>query len=348
MPELNNLLIALASCGASAIVLACLIRSKASALLLDKPNHRSMHTQSTPRIGGLVFIPISFLICAVTIAPTNHWRSGAIFLLAFALVFFLGVLDDRLGLSARIRLIAQFIAGVLAWLAIQLASQDFDMRPVIAAPLISGEVKFLPLIIAMFFVLMIVWSINLVNFMDGINGLVGGVSLAGICCLVWYIPNGSIKTALYALGGSLVAFIYFNAFAKKVFMGDAGSTSLGLILGALNTWGITVGYWDPLIAFVTFAPLLIDATLTLIGRILRGERFWEAHRSHIYQRLVSERSLSHLQVSALYSMATMSGCLLLTTVHLSPTLMRYSVAFVILFTYICIYYILNRWISTKN
>jgi UDP-N-acetylmuramyl pentapeptide phosphotransferase/UDP-N-acetylglucosamine-1-phosphate transferase len=344
MSLIENFSYVILGCLITGFILRRLLKIQFGQTLLDKPNHRSLHTVPTPRIGGLVFVPVSTLL-----GLTNQFDklSNLILIVPFAaavlFIFTLGIIDDRRGLSALRRLFLQFISASLCWFGILLATQSLGIVNIIWD-------SFNPwfYITSLLAIVLITWSINLVNFMDGANGLVASISIVGLACLSFLIPDQKVRLSVLALIGSLIAFLYFNLVAKKIFMGDAGSTCLGLTLGTLCIWGVIAQYWEWTFALITFAPLLFDASLTLFRRILKRERFWEGHRSHLYQRLIFECNFSHLRVSVWYSLASATGFFVLYATLASSLLMRYSAAVLVGVTYICTYYILNRWISAKK
>jgi UDP-N-acetylmuramyl pentapeptide phosphotransferase/UDP-N-acetylglucosamine-1-phosphate transferase len=339
--QIEQFSFAILGCFLTACVIPILLKLKFSQSLLDKPNHRSMHTIPTPKIGGLVFIPVSFLICLISqINNLANLKLLAPFAVALFITYALGAADDRLGLTAIRRLFLQFASAFLCWFGVFLMTNSLAS--------ISSALGPWFFVFSCAAIVLIVWSINLVNFMDGANGLVALVSSVGLLCLATLVPDQKIRIAIFGLLGSLMAFLYFNVVAKKIFMGDAGSTCLGLIIGTFCFWGAIENHWDWPVGLITFGPLLFDSTLTLIGRVFKGERFWEGHRSHLYQRLISECKLSHLRVSVYYALATATGFFVICVTLSSSLLMRYSAAALVGVTYICIYYILNRWISAKK
>ncbi len=344
MSLIQNFSYAILGCLVTGIILQLLLKSQFVQTLLDKPNHRSLHTVPTPRIGGLVFVPVSALLgLTIQFDKLSNLILIAPFTIAVFFIFILGVIDDRRGLSASRRLFLQFVSATICCFGIFLATKSLGIVNII------GD-SFNPwfYLASLLAIVLITWSINLVNFMDGANGLVASVSIVGLACLSLLIPDQKVRISVLVLVGSLIAFLYFNLVAKKIFMGDAGSTCLGLTLGTLCIWGVIAQYWNWTVALITFAPLLFDASLTLLRRILKRERFWEGHRSHLYQRLISEGNFSHLRVSVCYSLASATGFFIIYATLASSLLMRYSAAVLVGVTYICTYYILNRWISAKK
>lgn len=230
-------------------------------LPLDKPNARSLHETPVPRTGGLA---VMIAVMAAGLALGSPWITlGCV--LGLAVVSFV---DDRGGLPARIRFLAQAIAATL-WLVFTLPDTPLWLLPVL--------------------LLSIVWVTNLYNFMDGMDGLAGGMSVFGFGgYAIAYWISGHTQPALFALSITAVAlaFVRFNFHPARVFMGDVGSIPLGFLAAAIGIEGWRNGAWPIWFPVAVFSPFIFDATVTLMRRAIRGERVWEAHRSHYYQRLV--------------------------------------------------------------
>ena len=137
--------------------------------------------------------------------------------------------------------------------------------------------------------LFIVWMTNLYNFMDGSDGLAGGMALFGFS---FYGIAGlmhedeTFAMMNFSVGAAALGFLYHNFYPAKIFMGDAGSIPLGFLAAAFGVWGWQQGYWPFWFPILVFSPFVADATLTLLKRARRGEKLAQAHRSHYYQRLV--------------------------------------------------------------
>jgi UDP-N-acetylmuramyl pentapeptide phosphotransferase/UDP-N-acetylglucosamine-1-phosphate transferase len=137
--------------------------------------------------------------------------------------------------------------------------------------------------------LAVAWMINLYNFMDGADGLAGGMAVIGFCA--YAAAAGLAGDALIAMmslcvAAAAAAFLMFNFPPARIFMGDSGSIPMGFLAAALGLLGWRDGSWPLWFPLIVFAPFVVDASVTLVRRALRGERFWQAHRSHYYQRLV--------------------------------------------------------------
>jgi UDP-N-acetylmuramyl pentapeptide phosphotransferase/UDP-N-acetylglucosamine-1-phosphate transferase len=133
------------------------------------------------------------------------------------------------------------------------------------------------------------WMTNLYNFMDGSDGLAGGMALFGFAAYAlggWISGDLVLATVSASVAAAAAAFLVFNFPPARVFMGDAGSIPLGFLAAALGLAGWRQGLWPLGFPLLVFSPFIVDASMTLARRILRGERFWRAHKTHYYQRVV--------------------------------------------------------------
>jgi UDP-N-acetylmuramyl pentapeptide phosphotransferase/UDP-N-acetylglucosamine-1-phosphate transferase len=249
------------------------------ALPLDRPGARSLHQRPTATAGGMglligacagvgsawpVFAPTGemvYVACAVVLLAAISW------------------VDDWRGVPASLRLAAHVGAAALllpAELAHVAAGQGL-------LPLVSGW-----LVLAGELVL-VVWMTNLFNFMDGMDGFAGGMAAIGFGALALAAAQAAF-VPLVVVAGALAAaslgFLPFNVPPARIFMGDCGSIPLGYLVAALGLWGSRAEAFPLWLPVLVFSPFIVDATVTLLARVWRGERFWEAHRSHYYQRLV--------------------------------------------------------------
>jgi UDP-N-acetylmuramyl pentapeptide phosphotransferase/UDP-N-acetylglucosamine-1-phosphate transferase len=138
-------------------------------------------------------------------------------------------------------------------------------------------------------ILAIVWMSNLYNFMDGSDGLAGGMALIGFGTLsiaAALAGQWPLALACAAIASASAGFLAHNFPPARVFLGDAGSVPLGFLAAGLGLHGVMTGAWPLAVPFLAFAPFILDASATLARRVVRGEPFWKAHRSHYYQRLV--------------------------------------------------------------
>jgi Fuc2NAc and GlcNAc transferase len=245
--------------------------------MVDIPNARSSHVDPTPRGGGLSFV-FCFLLSVIYLFFYNFISIH----LAVALVgagFFIsliGFLDDRNDVSAKWRLVGHFLVSVFA-------VYGLGGMPAIA---IFGWNMTAGLIANLLAVLYLVWLLNLYNFMDGIDGI-AAVEALTVClggALLYYLSgNNSAAFLPLSLAMAVGGFLFWNFPPAKIFMGDAGSGFLGLVIGILSIQAVMVKinfFWAWLILLGVF---IVDATVTLLLRGMRGEVLFEAHRSHAYQ-----------------------------------------------------------------
>ena len=230
--------------------------------MLDHPNARSLHARPVPRIGGIA-IMAGIAAAAAWLHAFPAWLAIA---LALALVSFI---DDLRGLPVFARLASHF-AAALAMLAF--------LPITVAWPL------------ALFFVLGTVWMTNLYNFMDGSDGLAGGMAVIGFACYgaaAWTGGEYPLALGLLSVAAAALGFLVLNFPPARVFLGDSGSIPLGFLAAAVGILGWRVyGLWPWWFPALVFSPFAVDATMTLAKRAARREPVWRAHRDHYYQRLV--------------------------------------------------------------
>lgn len=242
------------------LLIAWMLRAR-EGLPLDVPNRRSLHVLPVPRSGGIAMMAGVFAGFALMQTPLAVVLSAAV-LVAFS------HFDDALGLPVWLRLVVQVAAAT---------GFAYGTLPAMALPLL------VPLILG------ILWMTNLYNFMDGADGLAGGMTLLGFSFLgtgAWMSGDEAlaIDCAIVAAAGG--AFLLFNFPPARLFMGDAGSIPLGFLAAAFAVAGWRDGDWPSWFPAAAFAPFITDATLTLVKRLASGDRIWEAHNQHYYQRLV--------------------------------------------------------------
>ncbi|OAN50379.1 glycosyl transferase [Paramagnetospirillum marisnigri] len=245
--------------------------------ILDHPNDRSSHSLPTPRGGGLAVTPVMAAgLVLVAFASPGYvavLAAGALLLMALSWV------DDRQGLPPGPRLALQ--AGVIAATLLGLESQTLvfgGALPLWADRLLTGFGW--------------LWFVNLTNFMDGIDGITG-VETASIGLGIALVGDGLEPQALVVAGCGL-GFLVWNWHPARIFLGDSGSIPLGFVLGGLLIHLAGRGHLAA--ALILPGYYLADATITLLWRLKDGEKIWQAHRRHFYQRAV-QGGKSHAQVS---------------------------------------------------
>jgi len=266
---------------------------------VDQPNARSSHVIPTPRNGGKAIM----LAVLAALPWTGVFKDTSLLAVVSlgVLMSILGLIDDARNLPARIKLVVQVLLAVAA---ISLTTPR--MTPVFA-------------VIAVFW---LVGMTNGYNFMDGVNGI---ASLEAIVCgaamgaLLQRAGDPAGAALCYALAGAAAGFFPWNGFSGSIFMGDGGSLPLGFFFAVMTVRGAHQGI-APWIMAAPLLPFLLDTGITLIRRIARRERVFEAHRTHFYQQL-TDLGWSHLGVAVLWgALAAASGWIAL----LSPRLGQWT------------------------
>ena len=265
---------------ATFLLLLFLLKGGLAKFALDHPNQRSLHTAPIPRVGGLA------LMAGAMIGLLAQGEKFGIVGAGAGMLVLVSLFDDIKGVPVQWRFLAHGLvtAGFL-WAAIGVNDG---------------------IILLMILLFAVIWMINLYNFMDGSDGLAGGMALIGFGCYgvaAYLHGNGELFSVAMSIVASAFAFLLFNFHPAKVFMGDAGSIPLGFLAAALGILGWQDGIWSIWFPVMVFSPFIMDATVTLLKRLARGEKVWQAHREHYYQRLV-QMGLGHRK-TALYEYGLM-------------------------------------------
>jgi UDP-N-acetylmuramyl pentapeptide phosphotransferase/UDP-N-acetylglucosamine-1-phosphate transferase len=249
--------------------------------VLDHPNRRSLHSRSVPRSGGIGLL-CGFFAAIATVALVEPLSPELLWLLsAVVLVAGVSFADDHGGLSRRLRLMAHLLAAVLLWFGglrwnlLELPGLAIALPTLVALPLT---------------ILFVVWMLNLYNFMDGMDGLAGGMAVLGFATLgAFGVSGGDLlyASSCFALVAASAGFLTANLPPARLFLGDVGSSSLGLLAAGFILWGASQQLFPIWAGLLVFSPFIVDATWTLLRRAAHRERIWDAHRSHHYQRLVT-------------------------------------------------------------
>ncbi|MBZ9782636.1 glycosyltransferase family 4 protein [Pseudomonas sp. REP124] len=274
----------------SFLLTAALRRYALARSIIDIPNARSSHTIPTPRGGGVAIV-LTFLASIPVFGSFEMvpWQQLIAVGGAGAAVAVIGFMDDHGHIAARWRLLGHFGAGVwaLAWLG--------GLPPIT----LFGTHLNLYWVGHFLAAVYLVWLLNLYNFMDGIDGIASVEALSaclGACLLYWLIDAQELIWGPAMLAAAVVGFLCWNFPPARIFMGDAGSGFLGITLGVMSlqaAWISPKLMWAWVILLGVF---IVDATFTLIRRLLRGDKVYEAHRSHAYQ-FASRRFGKHLPVT---------------------------------------------------
>ena len=261
-------------------------------LLLDHPNERSLHQRPTPRTGGVAVMASLFVgafVCWILaqISSVQEGLSlliepaGWMILAATCVLSVVSLVDDRKGLPVSLRLGIQLVVSAVLVIG---SSLRF---PPLAIPLV-GSIQWGWLAVPLA-VLMLVWMANLYNFMDGMDGFAGGMTViggGGLAYIAWTRNSGTLGILALFLAAAALGFLAYNFPPAKIFLGDVGSIPVGFIYGALMLLGSRDKVFEVWVPVILFSPFIVDATVTVIRRALRGENIWQAHRSHYYQRAV--------------------------------------------------------------
>lgn len=299
-----SVLLLVVSLAVLAWILTALLRRYALARsLMDIPNARSSHSLPTPRGGGVAIV-VSFML-GLYLAFFAGMGEAAELLYALSGaglgIALLGFLDDHGHIAARWRLLGHFVAA--AWALFWLNG----MPPLV---LFGSSLDFgwFGYCVAAFY---LVWLLNLYNFMDGIDGI-ASVEAVCVCLggalLYWVAGHVEMVALPLLLAAATAGFLFWNFPPARIFMGDAGSGFLGVVLGILSlqaAWVEPSLFWGWLILLGVF---IVDATFTLVRRLLRGDKVYEAHRSHAYQ-FAARRFGRHLPVTL--AVAVINLCWLL-------------------------------------
>lgn len=252
--------------------------------LLAIPDERSSHVTAIPSGGGAGIV-LGWLLVSVILlreSAPQIWLLGV--LPGAVILAVVGWIDDHRTLSARLRFSVQLAVSlyllVFAWNA---GLQNSALLLVVAG-------------------LWLLWIANLYNFMDGSHGMAGMQGVFSGAVLAWLFHRAGMEGMTLVSGmisASCLGFLPWNLVRNRVFMGDVGSVPLGFALAALCAYGATTGVFPVSVAILVLAVFLVDASLTLFRRVLKGERWYTAHRQHLYQQLIA-KGWSHESVLALY------------------------------------------------
>lgn len=230
-------------------------------LALDQPNERSLHSKPIPRSGGIAIVLAMMAALWTNESAWPFWGLAAV-------LSFVSFADDRMSLSVGVRLLAHFAA---AGAAVAVAMPHAAPAAMVVA------------------VISIVWMTNLYNFMDGSDALAGAMAATGFgayAAAAAMVGETQWALAFLCVVMAALGFLIFNRPPARIFMGDVGSVPLGFLSACAGLWGWANQWWPAWFPLMAFAPFIVDASVTLLRRGLRGEKVWRAHREHCYQRFV--------------------------------------------------------------
>lgn len=295
-----------------------LIRSRLSTFVLDHPNKRSLHQMPVPRTGG-IGVHLGIVLAWMVVAPNLPLPAW----IAFVLLLLISFIDDVRGVPAVLRLAVHLLAAGIV--AASLLPVDFGVPFVLMA------------------VIAIAWMTNLYNFMDGCDGLAGGMTLFGFSfygIAAWLGGSTAFALLNLSIAAAAAAFLLFNFHPARVFLGDIGSVPLGYLAAAFGMIGWLQGDWALWFPVLVFSPFIVDASITLARRAWRRQRVWEAHRDHYYQRQVQLGWGHRATALAEYALMLTSGLLALAALS-APA----SIQAVLLIAAAAVYAGLIAWIE---
>jgi UDP-N-acetylmuramyl pentapeptide phosphotransferase/UDP-N-acetylglucosamine-1-phosphate transferase len=299
--------------------------SRRFSVLLDQPNRvNAMHTKPIARVGGLAII-ISAAI--VTVVHFGFKANSALAAIGGAalLLSALSAVDDARGLPVWLRLVSHLAAcAAIALLLTKIQAIDFSS---IGTPLTVVALACITLALA--------WGTNLYNFMDGANGLAGLMATIGFgafaIALFTSVPASqetaqTATTFAHVCASIAFASATFLAFNLRlipnahVFMGDAGSIPLGFLASVIGLYGMLQSWWPWWFPIIVFSPFIVDATVTLLKRLIAGKRIWHAHREHYYHRLIITLNWSHAKTAMAYCILMLLCAIFALSLHRDSTL----------------------------
>lgn len=263
LPFLSTFAPPLASLGVAWLAVKLMIRFSGF-LPLDIPIDRSLHLQPVPRTGGMG-------ICLGVLAAVFLLDTPELYpmMLLGAVLAGVSLLDDFRTLPVLVRLVVHVMVSL---------AFAFLYAPESLPAWALGMVIFI-----------LAWSINLYNFMDGSDGLAAGMAMFGFGAYglaAWGGGDISLAIVAFSIAAAALSFLASNFHPARIFMGDVGAIPLGFIAGALGCIGYWRGIWPMLFPVIVFSPFIMDASVTLLKRLIQGKKVWQAHNTHYYQRLV--------------------------------------------------------------
>ena len=257
--------------------------------IIDNPNERSSHSVPTPRGGGVAVVCSYLLALAVLMYSQQlSLHIGFTLIVAGSIIALLGFLDDHGHINSMLRLAIHFLVAI----GVVISLGGFAEVTVFN----GMQLGFIANIIA---VLFLVWLLNLYNFMDGINGIasIEAITVTASMAVLYLLLNVALNNQiLFLLAACVVGFLLWNFPKAKIFMGDACSGFLGLTLGVLALIALKENLALFCAWIICLGVFIVDATYTLIKRVLNGYKMYDAHRSHSYQ-ILSRKWRSHTPVT---------------------------------------------------
>jgi UDP-N-acetylmuramyl pentapeptide phosphotransferase/UDP-N-acetylglucosamine-1-phosphate transferase len=315
--------------------------------ILAHPNERTLHATPIPQTGGvavIVSVVISLILAASVLAIAQPSKpvlpkglaSGSVWIVAsMLLIFVVSLIDDCVGLPASLRLGVQAVSALIITVGVGLTLSSI---PIPGGPTVLLGIAAIPVS-----VLVLLWMANLYNFMDGMDGFSGGMTAIGFGFLAyfgWEVGYPIMLLIATIVAMSAVGFLAHNFPPARIFMGDAGSITVGFLAGTLMILGVRDRIFSLWVPIIIFSPFILDATVTLIRRAFHRKRIWEAHREHYYQRLVLSGWSHRRTVLVEYGLMILCGGLAILYHHSTE-----KWRLVILGTWVVMFLVLERLVK---
>jgi len=243
--------------------------------IVDVPNERSMHIHIMPRTGGIGIV----LTILVSLILYSYYYDNIGYYLLVPLILISGIsfIDDLIGLNPVLRLAFHVLAGIIVIIGVNYIGTSQSSIGIFGAALS---------------VISIVWIINLYNFMDGIDGLSGGMAVIGFMSIGYIaMRNASLEYSVgaFVIVSTVAGFLVLNLPPARIFMGDTGSITLGMLVSIFTILGIKYYFLTLPEILIIFSVFIVDATVTLCRRAIRLEAIWKPHKTHYYQKVASSK-----------------------------------------------------------
>ncbi len=336
------MLFVMLSATVSFFLLYLLSRQSSPLVMLDQPNERSLHSKPISRTGG-VGILAGILVAGLYLISTQGYPEYLLsIVVGVILIAIVSLIDDKRGVSVRYRLLVHMLAALV------LMSNGFYISS-LEMPFFLLELH--PGLAYLFSFLFIIWSINLFNFMDGMDGFAGGMAFIGfsVFAILGLLKGADVFASLAAIIASANGvFLLFNFPPARIFMGDTGSSVLGFLMAAMMLWADSQEIFPLWIGILVFSPFILDASLTLLHRALKGEKIWLAHRCHLYQRLVLSGWSHKRTVIVEYAMMLVCAVLALCSAYFIDQYVQSGLFIASFSFYLLSYYFLFRYLKRQE
>lgn len=304
-----------------------LVHNRLGINLLDHPNQRSLHVTPTPRSGGLAIATTLILLFLINIDSLPDFVISIA--IGASIILAISIADDIKHVPSLLRLF--FHSAAAGWLVYSGYGLNSIGLPG------GGEIDLPRNISWAITLLLLIWMTNLYNFMDGMDGFAGGMTVIGfsVFAIVYFAHSQLMFAASMFIVMTTLGFLVFNFPPAKIFMGDSGSSVLGFLAAAFMLDADKSKVMPIWLSIILFSPFIVDATITLAVRILKKQKIWVAHKQHYYQRLVGAGWSHRKTVLSEYCLMLVCGLLVLAGVK-STAFIQILIVGIFAILYICI------------